>query len=218
MSKYHYTIDGMEFKSKKAVREYVKTNIHSQYPDHQPLSEDHFRFMVDLLKHHPWADQKFGEGIQKIWVAPETIYNTRCFWLERTDGSITDFSFYECLDGSTALKDFKMACRIAISEDILDFKKRFFETNTNSICPVLQTPLTPENCHVDHEFPSTFEQLVNDFIVLKEIKVDDSLLVPHVDGVIGNRLLCEEMEAKWIEYHRKSAQLRVISRQANMAL
>jgi len=125
--KYKFNINGIQFSSKKSVIEYVRENIHSKYPDRQPISNDHFRFMVSLLRHHPQSDQKIGVGIRKIWIQPNEGYSTRSFWLEREDGTKTDFSFYRCVSPPSSLRNFKEACRRSVAPFVIDAKKKYFK-------------------------------------------------------------------------------------------
>ncbi|CAL9666091.1 hypothetical protein SUDANB1_07220 [Streptomyces sp. enrichment culture] len=60
---------------------------------------DHVRFLSDLVKRHPEAEEKIGTGISgfKVQINPEGTGNTRCFWVIHPDQSATHFSFKSCL-------------------------------------------------------------------------------------------------------------------------
>lgn len=215
MSKYN--ISGTQFNSKKSVIEYVRENIHSKYPDHQVLSGEHLRFMVALLRHHPWSDQKIGVGVREMWIQPNENYPTRGFWLEREDGTKTDFSFYRCVSPPSPLRDFKEACRRAIAPFVIDFRQRFFRHQATATCPVLGKSIAIHSSHVDHAPPETFEKIVSDFIEARGVDVEKAPLMEHDDGKIGNWFVDDVFENDWINFHNERAKLRVISVEANLS-
>jgi len=217
MPRYEYTINGRYFGSKKAVIEFVRENIHSKYKDHEAISEPHLTFMVALLRHHPWSDQKIGAGVRKMWVAPTKQYQTRCFWLERIDGTKTDFSFRQCLELPSEIRDFKQACRQAVAPFVIDLKRRFFQNRLSPLCPILHIPMTLETSHVDHTPPNTFERIVEDFVGQRSVNVKTIALLEHGDGCIGNRFADKKFEKDWIDFHNSRAELRVISVKANLS-
>ena len=54
-----------------------------------------------LLRRHEEETEKIGSGISHFIVddaPPEYEIRTRCFWIIRSDGSRTDFSFKHCLE------------------------------------------------------------------------------------------------------------------------
>lgn len=55
-----------------------------------------FDELIQLLHWHPEAEEKFGPGIEAIWVDLNR-YGTRSFYLRRTDGTKDDFSWVTCV-------------------------------------------------------------------------------------------------------------------------
>ncbi|HEY8357659.1 MAG TPA: DCL family protein [Ramlibacter sp.] len=53
-------------------------------------------FLLDTLKRHPEASDKIGMGITHFSVRAAD-FGTRCFWLNRSDGSTEKFSFRTCV-------------------------------------------------------------------------------------------------------------------------
>ena len=51
--------------------------------------------LEDLLKMHPEAAEKIGRGIESFSVRTAD-YGTRCFWINRVDGTTEKFSFRAC--------------------------------------------------------------------------------------------------------------------------
>lgn len=218
MSQYTFDIDGIRFTSKKSVIDHVKNNIHSKYIDYQDISNEHLQFMICLLRHHPWSDQKIGIGVKRMWIQQNENYPTRGFWLERHDGTKTDFSFYQCVSSPSQLRDFKSACRKAIADIVIRFKTEFFSRNRYPICPILGTFLTSKTSHVDHAPPNTFDKIVLDFIASRNIDVEKAPLLEHMDGKIGNCFNNDTFTNDWITFHNEMAELRVISSEANLSV
>lgn len=216
--KYTFTIGDHVFKTKKAVIEYVQQNIHGRYADHVDLSAEHLRFMVGLLRYHAYSDQKIGCGVKRMWIQPNELYPTRGFWLERVDGSQTDFSFYQCVNPSSPLRDFKSACRMAIVPTIQSFRNEFFEGDPLRRCPINGDIVTLHNSHVDHQAPHTFESIVTEFIAVNKIDVASAPLTTHGDGTEGCSFSSEKFKQEWIQFHNERAMLRVISPKANLTL
>ena len=56
--------------------------------------------LAALVKRHDEAGEKVGSGIAHFVVAnaPEPYTTQRCFWIVRSDGSRTDFSYQHCLE------------------------------------------------------------------------------------------------------------------------
>jgi hypothetical protein len=59
------------------------------------VSIDDAKILHDLVSMHPEASSKIGCGIQSFSVR-SADYNTRCFWVNRSDGSTEKFSFKAC--------------------------------------------------------------------------------------------------------------------------
>lgn len=60
------------------------------------VSEDDGAILRLLLERHPEATEKFGVGAASFSVRSGD-YSTRCFWVNRIDGSTEKFSFRACL-------------------------------------------------------------------------------------------------------------------------
>lgn len=108
-------IGNMLFPTKKAAKEFVR-NIVSRYEEKESLVTEDFSFVYDLLTIHPESEQKIGCGISKIFVDLDAQYKrNKCFYLERKDGSTTDFSWVSCIDGRNLRRETFDAFRNAIT-------------------------------------------------------------------------------------------------------
>jgi hypothetical protein len=60
------------------------------------VSADDAKVLRAALALHPDADAKVGCGITNFSVR-SADFGTRCFWVNRTDGSTEKFSFRKCI-------------------------------------------------------------------------------------------------------------------------
>lgn len=219
--KRKYVIGGLTFNTKTAVTDYTKETLLGTEAG-QALSGERFGVIRDLLNFHPEAEQKIGCGVERIEVRrnPEFGHNARGFWIVRTDGTETDFSYKKCLEGDSAYRNkFIRACRFAVKQHMEDFKSRFFDMAVNPTCQLTGASLTTQNSHVDHIPPYTFERIVQSFAVLNSLNLDDpSLCENGTDGLLIPSFATELIRDKFVYYHNAHAQLRVISADANMSL
>jgi hypothetical protein len=220
MKRTKYTINGILFPTKKDVLDHVKVKIRPKYEDHQDLTEADFKFMVDLLRHHPWSDQKIGVGVTRIWMQKNEMYSTRCFWLQRHDGTKTDFSFHQCVQPASIERDFKVACRAAIAHAVINYRLDFFQKHAENDlvkCPVTSDLISIYESHVDHAPPATFDVIVNEFMAsVGTIKPE--MLTDHTDGCEGNFFADKDMQSQWVKFHNDRATLRVLSVIANLSV
>jgi hypothetical protein len=209
---------GENFTTKTALENRIR-EIRDRYSDGEILSHDDFDFMLEVLKGHPQFDAKCGAGIRNIFVNTNPEYtNTRCFWLTRTDGSSTDFSFKECLTPTLQIKKFHNALRAAIEPFTMQFKRDHFDKYPESSCPITGERLDFVGSHVDHIFPQTFQELVEQFIKSNNIDVEKvEIIGDREDNNFKDKLVDEILREKWIEFHNTHATLQIVSRTANLS-
>ena len=158
-------------------------------------------FAVGLLEHHPNRIQKVGPGLAEVYIStsPDDIPgNHPCFWLIRTDGSRTDFSFRRCLGtkNKSALKrsDVIIAMRHAIRAQI-----RRVESPGH---------------HVDHVIP--FAELAEAFWLASGIGWAVIELAPAGDNTAVRQFADPELAMRWAEFHDLLAVLRVVPAEVNL--
>lgn len=217
MARQSYWVAGELFSTQKSLVTRIRQILH-RYPDRKPLEKPDFLFMADLLTRHPDYEQKVGDGLAAIWTQPNPVYpNTRNFWLERIDGTSTDFSFMDCLTHPTHLRKFHRACRTAISPDIMAFKVRFFKEKQDVCCPFTGEALSLQNAHVDHAIP--FASLVSEFIKAHQIEVSQVEIGGKAeDQTCLDRFLNPQLEQQWRRFHYDHAEFRVVSPRANLGI
>ena len=91
-------VDDKQFPTQSAANAFVKDLLNAQ-PLKTPIPEPHHSFLCALVALHPRAAEKIGSGIRHFTVE-HALHGTRCFYLTRSDGSKTDFSYFKCVRGS----------------------------------------------------------------------------------------------------------------------
>lgn len=208
-------VNGEKFKTKGALIKKIRSVLNESDIKKTLCGED-FLFMLSILKMHPSYSIKEGPGVSSIFIKTNPLYKrNRCFWIKRIDGSETDFSFMQCLNPKNNLSKFLAACRLSISETMINFK--ISSLNLVKTCPETGIALNRFNSHVDHS-PPVFDQIVKMFIEKYDIDVDKVPLLGSIDGEIGGSFKDESMAEKFLIFHNSIANLRLISAQANLQL
>jgi hypothetical protein len=193
--------------AKKAIQE-----ILYRYKPRQELSPEDAEFIADVVSLHPEADKKIGPGIKAVFVCNVEGYASRGFFLRRSDDSIEQFSFNKCLHPPSQKDLVVKALRQLVVDQILAFKKNAFSETRVIRCPLTGKDVTQEDCHVDHVIP--FRDLVEMFAYGQGVRLDEATTQPGDGAEV--RLTDKVLADQWVEYHRKHAQLRVVSRQGNL--
>lgn len=210
-------IGGERFYTKKALTERVRGILNTgQVP--RTLEPAEAVVLRELLVWHPHATAKVGSGVQRFEIRENAPHRSRGFWLVRTDGSATDFSYLEILkSGSTYRRGLIDACRFAIRAELQRFADDFFAQAVKPTCPILGIPLTREDAHVDHAPPYTFQRIFDSFVLLNGLDANDESLTDHsTDGVMVPLFASQALRDRFVAYHQSVAQLRVISSEANL--
>lgn len=84
------------FATKKAAVQHFR-DILNRYESFTPISGDDLLDVSALLAAHPDAAEKAGVGIAHFFVHDSPDHPTRCFWVQRVDGSCIAFSYKTAL-------------------------------------------------------------------------------------------------------------------------
>lgn len=169
-----------------------------------------------LLEMHPEAAQKIGPGVQLFRVI-KTSYGTKCFGIERVDGTTTDFSFNACIDGANGRKDRLQALRAAVDDQVCAFKAEAFEGVLSVPCAIRGTPTGFLNAHIDHVPPNTFMSLVGRWMMSCGLKLEDVEITPPADNQVTALMTDELQRQSWWLHHKQHANLRILCREANLS-
>ncbi len=187
-----------KFKNKTEIKAFIKDILNKYFIEGESISKLDFEFFAELLK--PRAD-KIGCGVKRIFLKYNK-YGGKTLWIERVDGTQTDFSVYKLLDHISSKRiqskneiDFRKACRTAIVEDK---KKLKYDSGLFGDA---------------HHYGKEFEQLVTDFIKKYNIQVEKLNFLGHEDGDIEISFVDKDLEQVWIEFHRRNAKMEVLSKE-----
>lgn len=180
------------------------------------LSEEDSAFLRDLIERHPERDQKVGVGIRRFFVAADG-FGRRCFWLERVDGSRTDFSFKSCLTPPTHETDVRQALRHLITEQIIAFRDNAFSLSPEVPCAITGAMVNSDGSHIDHRPPLTFLGLIESFFAGSGLSYETVPVKPTADGDTATYLADEQIANAWCEYHRANAVLQIVTKRANLS-
>jgi len=214
-------IAGLNFDTKKSATAYVQ-RILNENELNQPLKDDEFAFILELLKNHPRHKEKLGCGIKTIITRLETEHGggNRQFFIIRKDGTGTDFSFLQCINGiKKSLSLFKEAARNAVKEQIIDFKEDYFKQNQDTegrvACQETSVLVNRNECDVDHH-PTGFNYLVESYITDNDIDVSAVGIAGFEDGEQSKRFVDLELAKDFADYHNANASLRIVTKQVNL--
>jgi hypothetical protein len=213
--KQKYYIGKLEFKTKKECENYTRNIIYNL--GCCIINKDHpqFNFFDNLIKNHPNYEDKKGIGINYFYIQPNPFikkyYQTM---IKRLDDSDTDFSWIYCCQFKerTAYNELIRAMRIAIKDDIINYKQK----QSKLICNFCKNENELyENYHVDHNNPS-FQTLKDNF--LQSIK--NTIPSLFDDCKIYNTPIFKDKDKdfknEWIEYHNKNCNLQILCRDCNL--
>lgn len=208
-----YVIGPYVFSTKKSATEYVREILHSSTLE-QPLEGEAFTLIRSLLDLHHAAETKIGVGVASIEVRI-IEFGSRGFWITRTDGTMTDFSYRTALNGAPTLKaNAQAALRWEVHSQIEEFRESVFRDGPVT-CPLTGQTLTHDTAHVDHADPP-FAELAENFAALAGGW--SALEVKCADGPGCRRYLKDqELGEVWRQHHQLAARLRVVHRDANLA-
>jgi len=216
MAKIKMIVDGEIFPSKKKLTERCQKILHGNKLN-QTLPEDDTRFLSSLIEsYHPEAELKIGCGIRRMWVGPNE-YGSKGFYLERHDGSSTDWSFVKSISNPSKWHDFHAACRNAIMDQTIAYKMRLFEEERYIECCLTGEQLFVDTAHTDHIPPRTFDALLKVFLHKTGIDYNDVLIDPTYDNKVGCWLSDASFAKQWSEFHRTNAVFRLVTRTGNLS-
>jgi Protein of unknown function (DUF3223) len=162
--------NGRSWKTQAAALAHFKEMLH-RHADNQVVEgrDDHDDLLALLerydavITHGP---AKIGSGVE-YFLRRRNVgenFSTPGFWVRRTDGTDTDFSYIDAAKGQpkSNAQEFYDVCRGAVATDLLAAKKRHFETHGDSSgrvpCDLSDELISFAEAHLDHAYP-TFGQL-----------------------------------------------------------
>jgi len=185
-------IGSFPFPSKKAARDRIRKILWGS-DWNKPLTGEDDALMRALLERHPYYDEKRGAGIAEFYISekpPDTPGQPTnpCFYLRRTDGSATDFSYLQCLNPPDHRSDVLCAMRYAIQPQV-----ELIERDSGE--------------HAHHVIP--FLALAEAFIVAADLEWKDIGLIRGRDGCGSDQFADPALARRWSSFHGQLAVLKV---------
>lgn len=87
-------VGGLHFSRKGDATEFFREML-NRYDLGDKISAQDTPVLAALLAMHPESSEKIGAGIESFSVR-SADFGTRCFWVNRTDGTTEKFSFRAC--------------------------------------------------------------------------------------------------------------------------
>jgi hypothetical protein len=88
----------MHFEKRGDAVRYLKEMLH-RYDLGDKVSDEDALVLQAALEHHPNSAEKIGTGIASFSVR-SADFGTKCFWVNRTDGTTEKFSITGAIHGS----------------------------------------------------------------------------------------------------------------------
>jgi hypothetical protein len=204
-----FTLGGRIYPTKEAAAKYCQGMLKGEIPIDQ-------EFLLDLLKLHTEADLKIGCGVSRFEVRQNPVFRrSRSFYLIRTDGMETDWSYLHCLSPASHRTEVLEGMRTAIVDQVLRFKIGKFTSGENR-CEVTNVILNMEQAHADHH-PTSFMDLANRWREGLELSWEDIPVNETVDNSVVTRLVDANQLSSWQDYHQKHASLRLVTSKVNLS-
>jgi len=194
-----YILGGSSFKTKKEIKCYIQKLI-SKLKHGDRVSDP---VLLDLLSKHPeWNQKSFGYEKVELRDEFKPEFGKKCkilYVIGEKDNDISwakiipllnkDGSIKEKSKSQDSLDEFKLAARIAVSDQIDAVRQPGLE--------------------VDHEHPRTFASLLWLFMKINRYKIS-KVEISSPDGIL--RVFADEQfKLKWQNFHLRHSRLRAIS-------
>ncbi len=204
------------FKYKKDALAHFKAILNA-YDNGATVNEKDKNDLLDLLRLHPNFEEKKKCGIKGFKV-DKVRYNTKCFHIIKNDLTTAVFSYTQIINGNySPTTKFSRTCRDSIQTDLRDVKQKYF--NKNSTKGQVKCQETGDLCFwedlvIDHRQPNTFSVIVDRFIEVNNINLNQIEYIKIMDGVF--ELKNQELAEKFRAYHKQKANLRIVKKGLNL--
>jgi hypothetical protein len=218
----HIAIGTLQFNTQAQALAFFKAML-ARYRPGDSIDAIDTVHLHHLIERHAEAAQKIGSGIVRFYVE-RTDKGSCCFWLERTDGSRTDFSYISCIKAKpkTLYQEFAEACREAVADDLRAAKTAHFDRhgdeNGRVPCDITGELLLPHESHLDHAHPMTFEVIVRGFLAAERVTPSRSILSGFQDQQFATTFTDPDRAQRFRDYHHQAAHLRIIQSGLNLSL
>lgn len=224
MAKQIRLSNGKSWKTQGAALEHFRKML-ARYGDNC-LVDDHddHADLVALIERYDTVESdgppKMGVGISHFErrLNRGVGFTSPGFWISRTDGSITDFSYVSAVRGipKKLSEEFYDACRNAVGTELLAAKQRYFKEFSDAEgrlpCDLTDTPLIYSEAELSHAVPS-FGKIVADFKISQgwDTSIPHGVLTKSADAQISTRFADTGTSEAFRLYHHARALLRIVA-------
>lgn len=158
------------------------------------ISGSDFDFLLFLIKRHRNAQLKIGSGVLCFKVV-KTYWKSTGFYIQRTDGSLIDFSYHQCITPKeyTKIQKLRMACRFHLKDSI------HYDMKTKGI----------HNHHEGETFESIFASWTKT-IIPDDIQIEEAPEYYCMEN--KNEIM------SWLKWHDQRARIRVLPEEEHRKL
>ncbi|MFE6841107.1 DUF3223 domain-containing protein [Streptomyces sp. NPDC057686] len=215
MARLEYRINGEHFRTQKALRERIQ-GIMNSYRYDEVVGEADEEFLRDLITLHPDYEEKAGVGVGGF-VVVRTEWNNRGLMLVRIDGSDIDISWQDCLKATPHARQVDGCLRRAVKPQVLAVLTEAF-AHGPVVCGITGDSIaSPREADVDHYLPE-FKELASSFIQ-EHGGLEAFVIAPDkAAGFSVAELENAALVTDWQDYHRKHANLRIVTKHANRSI
>jgi hypothetical protein len=205
-----------------AAIEFFKDML-GRYRPGETISEDDQADLATLLERHDEYKQKVRDGVDHFQVMM-TEHGTPCFRIIRRDGSGTDFSYRHCITQRppSRKQEVTAAFRRVVRFDLYKARDEFIACHQSEdgtiICAETGNRILPDQAHMDHRAPMTFEVLVTTFLQGRGLSFDDVALTSGADEQVSPEVLDSVLSADFRHYHAKLAAIDMVEARVNLSL
>jgi hypothetical protein len=178
--------------------------------------------LAALLERHDEYTIKVGCGVDHFEVMM-TEHGTPCFRVVRPDGTGTDFSYPHCVTGRppTRKQEVSQAFRRAVRFDLYRARDEFFAANSDAdglvACAETGERIGPDQAHMDHRAPLTFEVIVTTFLAGRGLSLDMVPITTGRDEQVSPEITEEALAHAFRRYHAQVALLDLVKNTANLS-
>jgi hypothetical protein len=174
-------------------------------------NNEDYKMLLYVFRFHPRFIEKIrGLSVRCFTIEPNPMGKGFTLYAILSDGSKVDWSYIKaCRTMSSGIVGIKrvevlQAFRLAIEDQIGEFiRSRMIGGKVLADDGKLY-----DRCEVEvHHQGRTFNDLVNEFLKFKGLRLED---VKTVDIGIGRDFADPELKKEWIEFHKKHAKLTII--------
>ena len=197
---------GIEYKSKKALLEYVNSMLDKIphgliYPD-----DEEYKFLLELYKRHP--NQEVKEYFPECFSVQPCFTGGQHITFKNLKNEFQPFSKHNCINQrvDSIYKQNIDALRLSILPQILKYGKGKKCCICNSI----------ESLQCDHVIP--FNQIMKQFVCSETFyNIHGKLCSENMKEILGTELLNQEILNLFLEYHNKEAKYRTLCFHCNIS-